>query len=73
MSDPLDESLKDEYQSLIMKAKQLGLELEAARLTNSYNSIRYHASNPDEETHKQTIEQFNKIASELKEKINEMQ
>jgi hypothetical protein len=71
--DPQEKSLKDEYESLAKRAKQLGLELEASRLRNSYNSIRYHASNPDEETRRQTIEQFKKIASELREKITEME
>ena len=71
MSDLPERALKDEYQSLLKKAKQLGLELEASRLTNSYNSIRYHASNPDEETRRDTIQRFNKIANELKEKIEE--
>jgi len=70
-SDPQEKSLKDEYESLVKKAKQIGLELEASRLTNSYNSIRYHASNPDQETRTQTIEQFKKMASELREKIGE--
>jgi predicted helicase len=73
VSDLSGRSLNDEYESLIKKAKQFGLELEASRLRNAYNSIRYHASNPDEETRKQTIEQFNKIASELKEKIKEVE
>ncbi len=71
VSDPAERSLKDEYESLVGKAKQLGLELEASRLTNSYNSIKYHASNPDEETRRETIERFTKIAKELKEKIKE--
>ncbi|MDQ3873813.1 MAG: hypothetical protein M3258_09425 [Thermoproteota archaeon] len=71
MSDPAERSLKDEYESLVGKAKQLGLELEASRLTNSYNSIKYHASNPDEEARRETIERFTKIAKELKEKIKE--
>jgi predicted helicase len=69
--DSLDRSLKDEYESLVNEAKQLGLELEASRLTNCYNSIRYHSSNPDQETRKQTIEKFNKIANELRQKIRE--
>jgi oligoendopeptidase F len=69
--DSLDRSLKDEYESLVNEAKQLGFELEASRLTNSYNSIRYHSSNPDQETRKQTIEKFNKIANELRQKIRE--
>jgi hypothetical protein len=68
-----EKSLKDEYESLVKKAKQCGLELEASRLTNALNGIRYHASNPDEETRRQTIEQFNKIANELKEKIKELE
>ena len=59
--------------TLLKKAKQFGLELEASRLTSSFNSIRYHASNPDEETRRQTIEQFKKLASELREKIAEME
>ncbi len=71
VSDPAERSLKDEYESLVGKAKQLGLELEASRLTNSYNSIKYHASNPDEEARRETIERFTKIAKELKEKIKE--
>jgi hypothetical protein len=71
VSDPAERSLKDEYESLVGKAKQLGLELEASRLTNSYNSIKYHASNPDEEARRETIERFAKIAKELKEKIKE--
>jgi hypothetical protein len=71
LSDLPDKSLNEEYEFLIKKAKQFRLELEASRLRNAYNGIRYHASNPDEETRKQTIEQFNKIASELKEKIKE--
>jgi hypothetical protein len=71
VSDLPERALKDEYESLLKKAKQLGLELEASRLTNSYNSIRYHASNPDEETRRDTIQRFNKIANELKEKIEE--
>ena len=71
VSDPAERSLKDEYESLVGKAKQLGLELEASRLTNSYNSIKYHASNPDEETRRETIERFAKIAKDLKEKIKE--
>jgi hypothetical protein len=73
MVDSEERSLKDEHESLVQKARQLGLELEASRLTNAYNSIRYHASNPDQETRKQTIQRFNKIASELKEKIEEEQ
>ena len=68
--DPQEKSLKDEYETLLNKAKQFGLELEASRLTSSFNSIRYHASNPDEETRRQTIEQFKKMASELREKIS---
>ena len=71
MDDSREKPLKDEYESLVKKAKQLGLELEASRLTNSFNSIRYHASNPDEETRRETTERFNKIANELKEKIKE--
>jgi hypothetical protein len=71
VDDSTERPLKDEYESLLKKAKQLGLELEASRLTNSYNSIRYHASNPDEETRRETIARFNKIANELKEKIKE--
>jgi hypothetical protein len=71
--DPQEKSLKDEYETLLNKAKQFGLELEASRLTSSFNSIRYHASNPDEETRRQTIEQFKKLASELREKIAEME
>jgi hypothetical protein len=71
VSESLDRSLIIEYESLMEKAKQFGLELEASRLRNSYNSIRYHASNPDEETRRQTIEQFNKIANELRYKIKE--
>jgi hypothetical protein len=73
VGDSLDKSLKDEYESLVKKAKQFGLELEASRLTNSYSSIRYHASNPDEQARRETIERFNKIASELKEKIKEVE
>lgn len=71
MSDSPERPLKDEYESLVKKAKQLGLELEASRLTNSFNSIRYHASNPDEETRRETTKRFNEIANELKEKIKE--
>lgn len=71
--DPQEKSLKDEYETLLNKAKQFGLELEASRLTSSFNSIRYHASNPDEETRRQTIEQFKKLASELREKLAEME
>jgi len=71
VSDSPERPLKDEYESLVKKAKQLGLELEASRLTNSFNSIRYHAANPDEETRRETTERFNKIANELKEKIKE--
>jgi hypothetical protein len=71
VDDSQEKPLKDEYESLVKKAKQLGLELEASRLTNSFNSIRYHASNPDEETRRETTERFNKIANELKEKIKE--
>ena len=70
--DPQEKSLKDEYETLLNKAKQFGLELEASRLTSSFNSIRYHASNPDEETRRQTIEQFKKMASELRDKLAEM-
>jgi hypothetical protein len=69
LDDSIEKSLKEEYESLVNKAKQIGLELEASRLTNSFNSIRYHSLNPDKETLRQTIEQFNKIATELKEKI----
>ena len=66
--DPQEKSLKDEYETLLNKAKQLGLELEASRLTSSFNSIRYHASNPDEETRRETIEQFKRwrMSSEKK-------
>jgi hypothetical protein len=71
VSDSSERHLKDEYESLVKKAKQLGLELEASRLTNSYNSIRYHASNPDEETRRETTLRFNKVANEVKEKIKE--
>ncbi len=71
--DPQEKSLKDEYETLLNKAKQFGLELEASRLTSSFNSIRYHASNPDEETRRQTIEQFKKLASELRDKLAEME
>jgi hypothetical protein len=70
-SDAEERSLKEEYEFLVKKAKHNGLELEASRLTNSYNSIKYHASNPDQETRKQTVEQFKKMAGELKEKIGE--
>lgn len=74
MNDNLQEkSLKEEYESLLKKAKQFGLELEASRLTNSYNGIKYHASNPDEATRRETIERFKKIASELREKIAEVE
>jgi hypothetical protein len=71
--DPREKSLKEEYESLLNKAKQFGLELEASRLTNSFNGIRYHASNPDESTRRETIERFKKIASELREKIAEVE
>lgn len=71
--DPQEKSLKDEYETLLNKAKQFGLELEASRLTSSFNSIRYHASNPDEETRRQTIEQFKKLANELRDKLAEME
>ena len=71
--DPHEKSLKDEYETLLNKAKHFGLELEASRLASSFNSIRYHASNPDEETRRQTIEQFKKLASELRDKLGEME
>jgi hypothetical protein len=71
VGDSPEGSLKNEYESVVNKARQLGLELEASRLTNAYNGIRYHASNPDEETRRETIERFKKIASELREKIKE--
>ena len=71
VGDSQERTLKDEYESLVKKAKQLGMELEASRLTNSYNSIRYHASNPDKETRRETTERFNKIANELREKIKD--
>jgi hypothetical protein len=70
-SDSENKSLKDEYESLVKKAKQLGLELEASRLTSSYSSIKYHALNPDERARKNTVERFKKLARELKEKIAE--
>jgi hypothetical protein len=68
-----EKSLKDEYEALFSKAKQLGLESEARHLRNSYSSIKYHSSNPDEEVRRQTFDRFNKVAEELKEKIKEMQ
>lgn len=56
--DQQDKSLKDEYETLLNKVKQLGLELEASRLTSSYSSIRYHALNPDEEARTNTVQRF---------------
>lgn len=66
-----DVPLKEEYESLVKKAKQHGLGLDASRLTNSYNSIRYHASNPDKEARKQVIEDYKKRAKELKDKLQD--
>lgn len=72
MSGNLQEkSLKNEYEILVKKAKQLGLELEASRLTSAYSSIKYHSLNPDEEARKNTIERFKNMAKELREKIKE--
>jgi len=68
-----NKSLNDEYEALLSKAKQLGLELDARQLKNSYSSIKYHSSNPDEEVRTQTFERFHKVAEELKEKIKEME
>jgi hypothetical protein len=68
-----DRSLKDEYELLLSKAKELGLEPEARQLKNSYSNIKYHSSNPDEEVRRHNIERFNKIAEEVKEKIRKMQ
>jgi hypothetical protein len=71
MDNSPNSSLRDEYESLLNKAKQLGLEPEARQLKNCYRSIKYHSSNPDEEVRRQTIERFNKIAEELRKKIKE--
>lgn len=66
--DSRDVSLNEEYESLVNKARRHGLEFDASRLTNSYNSIKYHASNPDEDVRKQVMSDYKKRANELKEK-----
>ena len=73
MDNSPNRSLKDEYELLVSKAKQLGLEPEARHLKNSYSNIKYHSSNPDEEVRRHTLDRFNKVAEEVKEKIREMQ
>jgi hypothetical protein len=73
MDNSPNRSFEDEYELLLSKAKQLGLESEARQLKNCYSNIKYHSSNPDEEVRRHTIERFNKVAEEVKGKIREMQ
>jgi hypothetical protein len=68
-----EKSLKDEYELLLKKARQFNLEKDASRLKNSYSSIIYHSSNPDEDVRKQTMEHFKKTIQEVKEKIGEIE
>lgn len=67
--DESSESLKEEYETLVKKARDSGLQLDASRLSNAYSGIKYHALNPDEDTKKESIRQFKKQARELREKL----